>query len=236
MFYQLSNTAWRQSIEKEFGLLFKYPQLYHPQPIINGLQESILPVVTMARAEEINFAIWGILPEAYSEDWTDFQHAHNTLTIEKDACQDADRWYTEAFEYRRCLIIASGFFTFYLYRGELYPFYVHSGTNQPLSFGGIYNQLEDGFITCAIIVASANPHIRKIQNLERGMPLVVGPGERNMWLDESTLKQQIVNYLCQTPGEELQAHPISKDFFKLTDTRETILQPVHYHELPESLS
>ncbi len=231
MYYQLSNTAGRHSIEKELGLPFKYPNLHEPQPVVNGLEESILPVVTMGNSREINFAIWGILPENYKEDWAVFQNAYNTLTIEKDNCMKEGQWYSGAFRQRRCLVIASGFFTYYLNRGDLYPFYVHARDDRPFAIGGIYNRLEDGFITCAIIVAGANEQIRKVQNLDQGMPLVVEPSDHSLWLNKSASMDEIEDFICQTPHVALCAHPISKEFFNPEKRTDSILQPVHYQEL-----
>ncbi len=231
MYYRLSNITDRRTIETELGIPFKYPNLYHPKPIVNGLEETSIPVVTMSESNIINYAIWGILPENYSEEWNLFQNVFNTLNLGEDAL-DSNLWYSQSLENRRCLIIASGFFTFYLHYGEMYPYYVYSKCGAPLCLGGIYNQLDDGFITCALIIVNSNPFIRRIQNLDRGMPLVVHPSFRKNWLDPNISREAIVKNICNPGYSELVAHPIDKDFYKGGSKGKNILAPADYKNIP----
>lgn len=231
MYYRLSNTTDRRSIETELGIPFKYPNLYLPKPIINGLEETSIPVVTMSERNTINYAIWGILPENYNEDWNIFQNIFNTLNLDKEAL-DTNLWYSKALENRRCLVIVSGFFTFYLHDGEMYPYYVYCKSGGPLCLGGIYNQLDDGFITCALIIVNSNPFIRRIQNLDRGMPLVVDASFRENWLDPKFSREAIVKNICNPGYSELGAHPIDKDFCKGGSKGKNFLAPAHYKNIP----
>jgi len=231
MYYRLSNTAEREAIEKELGVPFKYPTLYEPRPIINGLKESIVPVVTGADRRVVNFAIWGLLPENYQEDWDLFQNALNTLNLSRERLR-RDLWYSRGFQKRRCLIIASGFFTFYLHKGDIFPFYVHAASGAPICLGGVYNQLEDGFITCALIIVDANSYIGRIQNIDRGMPLLVDPAFRQKWLDPENDREEVIRYVSHSKEHALSAYPITKEFYKNPRGRSKILQRVDYGDLP----
>lgn len=233
MYYRLSNIVERDVIEKELGRPFKYPNLYEPKPIVNGLKESIIPVVTSSEKQVISFAIWGILPEGYREDWDLFQNVFNTLNLSRECLED-DLWYSKGFQARRCLIIASGFFTYYLHKGDIFPYYVHASSNIPLCLGGVYNQLDDGFITCAMIIVNSNGFIRKIQNIDRGMPLLIDTSIRQKWLDPGADRQEIIRYVCDSREYDLTAHPIEKDFYLHRNKEVDILQPVDYGNLPLS--
>lgn len=233
MFYRLSNTASTKSIESELGISFKYPQLYTPRSLINGLEENAVPLVTMESPKQISFGIWGILPEDYGEEWADFQNAHNTLNLSHDECFESDIWYSRAISNRRCLIVATGFFTFYLNEGEIFPFYVHHPRDKPLTIGGVYNQLEDGFITCAILVSESMELVEKLENLDNGMPLVLPPSGRKAWMDPHSKLEELKDFVCRAPGTDLAAHPISREFFKHPDPRESLLNPYDYKGLSE---
>lgn len=232
MYYRLSNTASRVEVEEEFGRPFRYPAIYQPQALVNGLEETNLPVITMEDPSVINFAIWGILPKDYKEDWAIFQNIYNTLNLSKESL-NADLWYGNSMEGKRCLIVCSGFFTNYLYQGDIYPYFVYSPDHKPFCLGGIYNQLEDGFLTCALIIVSPDPLIEKIQTVDHGMPLVIGESFRHQWLDPGTSKDELINYIRDPAGYELQAHPIAKEFYKNEIVYDTMLEPVHYRGLPQ---
>lgn len=231
MYYRLSNTASREQVENMLGRPFRYPNLYQPKPVINGLEETILPVITMAEPREITYAIWGMLPEHYEEDWDQFQNVFNTLNLSLESLQTG-MWYSKALESRRCLIIASGFFTYYIKDGQMFPYYVHHESGDPLCLGGIYNQLEDGFVTCGLIISKENAFVGKIQNIDRGMPLILSPEIRESWLDSRASRGSILKYVNDPDTSGLTAHPITKKFCKTGKKEGKILAPVFYQELP----
>ncbi len=231
MYYRLSNTASRKKLEEKFGRPFHYPGIYQPQALVNGLEETNLPVITMEDTAAINYAIWGILPEDYKEDWAIFQNIYNTLNLSR-ASLDSDLWYGQSIGGKRCLILCTGFFTNYLYQGDIYPYFVHAPDREPFCLGGIYNQLEDGFLTCALIIVKPDSLISKIQTVDHGMPLVVGEKFREQWLDPATPHADIVHYIREPGGYQLQAHPIAKEFYKNEIVFDSMLDPVYYRGLP----
>lgn len=233
MCYRLSNTAKRELIEDEFGALFKYPKLHRFNPIINGLEESFVSVITCKASTEISYAIWGMLPGKFEEDWEDFQNVQNTLNIDHDKI-DADPLFSEAVNTRRCIIIVTGFFTYYLHNGELYPYYVHLENDKPFALAGIYNQLNDGFITCGLVLSHANSFISQIHNSNHKMPMALNQEAQDVWLNENTCKSEIKDVLNTQTNLDFEAHPIAKEFHKRGITYDSILDPVDYKDIPKS--
>src|SRR5690554_3464345 len=90
MFYKLSNTTDLMSIESTFDAKFKFPLLYRTSPIINGLSEQSLPIITMDQSQSIDYAIWGLLPQNFNEGWESFQNLSNTLNMSLDNAQQLD--------------------------------------------------------------------------------------------------------------------------------------------------
>ena len=80
MYFKLSNTAEKEILERMTKASFKYPNLYKPQSIIHGLTEVSIPIITMDKPDELSLSIWGLLPDNYTADWSDFQNNFNTLT------------------------------------------------------------------------------------------------------------------------------------------------------------
>jgi len=231
MYYKLSNTAERERIEKAFRVSFKYPNLYRPEVVINGLTESILPVITSTEPEAVSPAIWGLLPEHFRDDWQHFQNLTNTLNIdERNALPEF--WYTEALKKRRCLILVTGFFTTYIKNGTTYPYYVSLKSGDPFFLAGIYNILEDGFISCALLIGKANTYIQRFQNVVDSMPIVVPKSSSGFWLNEDMSFEDIKTFLAKPRKSRLRANPIAKEFFNQNISYDSMLEPYDYEDLP----
>lgn len=233
MCYKLSNTATKEEIEYEFGIDFKYPKLHMNNPIINGLEESFIPVQTLEKPGEILYAIWGILPPHFEENWEDFQSVQNTLNIDFDKIE-VDPLFKSSLQKRRCIIIVTGFFTYYLHQGELYPYYVHIKDNKPFALAGLYNELNDGFITSTLILSEANSFISHIHNSNHKMPLSLNKDEQNVWLKKRATDAEIDHILNSDTALDYEAHPIAKEFHKIGITYDSVLDPVYYKNIPKS--
>ena len=232
MFYKLSNAADKEQIEEDLNLKFKYPNLYTPSMVINGLDEATVPMVTMENKEEIDFAIWGLLSENYKEDWAFFQEANNTLNVQLEHLKNID-WIKPAFHYRRALILVTGFFCYLLKKGVIYPYYVSMTNDKPFYIGGIYNELEDGFLSCALITTKANSFITNFHNIDNQMPLVITDAVVETWLSENTELDALENIITNPPNAKLRANPVEKVFFKERIVYDSFLNPVHYKDIPE---
>lgn len=234
MYYKLSITAERKSLEEEFGIPLEYTDLYEPAQVINGLNEETLLVITCEDQEYITPAIWGILPEEFTDDWTIFQNISNTLNLGERSFYNGS-WMSPALVERRCLIIVTGFFTTYLHRGSIYPYYVKRYDDKPFCIAGIYNRLEDGFLTCSLITCKANQFVRRIQNLGTQMPLILDGAERDKWLSQKLDKADAMKIFRKPSVNHLEAHLIAKEFFNQNITFDSMLEPVDYQDLPQAL-
>ncbi len=84
MFYKISNVATRESIENKFQVSFEFPKLYKPQGLIDGLTESTISIITLADPNKVTYAILGLLPENFEDNWSVFQDVVNTLNVKFD--------------------------------------------------------------------------------------------------------------------------------------------------------
>lgn len=231
MYYKLSNTADRNQIEQLFKIPFKYPNLYHPEIVINGFTESSIPIITGEEPDKVSLGIWGILPADYNDDWSTFQNVSNTLTIDEKML-DGSSWYKTAFEHRRCLIIVTGFFTTFLQKGTIYPYYLGRPDNAPFFLAGIYNTLNDGFITASLLVGAADRYVQKFQNLTETMPVVVPENHADSWLEQKITLGGLREMMANPSPNHLKANAIAKDFFKNNITYDSMLTPLDYSGIP----
>ncbi|MFD0798377.1 SOS response-associated peptidase [Maribacter chungangensis] len=234
MYYKFSNTASKSILKKTLGRTFKYPDLYQKKVIVNGFEEEVIPIVSMAESELITPAIWGILPEGYQEDWSVFQNICNTLNVPLES-MDSNLWYAKSLLARRCLIPVTGFFTSYLSNGVVYPFYVTRTTGLPFCLAGIYTVLEDGFVSCAIITCSANEVIRKVHNLGQQMPMVLNEQLHSAWLQENVEMDEIKEIINAPHDYKMISYPIARAFYNNNISYDSMLEPVYYDNIPTGI-
>lgn len=196
MFYKISNTADKETIEKKFHVTFEFPNLYRPQEFIEGLKESTVSVITINKPEQVKYAIWGLLPENFEDNWSVFQDIFNTLNVNLEALDNSDDLYTNALQNRRCVIIATGFFTTILRKGMVERCHVHLSNHEPFAIAGIFNQLSDGFLTCSLLVTKISTSFKEVPNISNLKPLVLNDSEIKQWLDKS-ISRDYIEDLCK---------------------------------------
>jgi putative SOS response-associated peptidase YedK len=157
-------------------------------------------------------AIWGLLPESHTADWSIFQNNFNTLNFH-EASMDSGLWYSNALERRRCLIPVTGFFTTFIENSAAYHFKVELKNGNPFYLAGIYTVLEDGFITCSLLVGKSNDFIKKIQNSVDSMPISISMDEKDEWLDEKTTPMRTRQLLKKPAQQDFNATSISERYY-----------------------
>ncbi|MDO6598148.1 SOS response-associated peptidase family protein [Oceanihabitans sp. 2_MG-2023] len=183
MFYKLRNTASLKTIEDTFEAQFKYPKLYKPIPIINGLKESTLPIITIEKTKTIDFSIWGLLPVDFKDNWAVFQNISNTLNVPVNNVTNEDVFYTKSLKTKRCLIVVNGFYTTFISAGKIKTFLVYRKNNKPFCMAGVYNELSDGFKTCSLLMMPTKNN--SIPNFSKNQPVILKRKYFNYWLDKS---------------------------------------------------
>lgn len=196
MFYKISNIAQKDVIERKFQVTFQFPNLYEPQKLIEGLKESTVAVITNAQPDKISYAIWGLLPETFEDNWSVFQDVFNTLNVRMETLQSKNELYNNTLKCRRCVVICTGFYTTYLSQGSVERCLVHLPNYQPFPIAAIYNELSDGFLTCSLILIKANTSFKNIPNISELKPFVLNDDELKYWLDSDTSIDQI-NEMCE---------------------------------------
>ncbi len=212
MIYKLSNDAEREEIEKEFGIPFRYPNLFKPNPIINGFHEINLSVVTMENQNEITFAIWGLMPQDFKEDWHIFQDNANTLNVQMEDLENV-AWMKESFKRRRCLIIVTGFYTHLLQNGNTCSYYIYQSSEKPFYLAGTYNKLNDGFLCSALTVSKTDPFISSYHNISNLAPVIVPKEDAATWLEKSATIEDLKKIVQKPKKVNLKAKRMSNQFF-----------------------
>lgn len=191
MFYKISNIASKEVIEREFDAMFDFPNLYESKRVIEGLREATICLITVTHPNKITFGIWGLLPEDFEDNWNVFQNVFNTLNVKYETLLNTNGLFKNLLKDRRCVIIATGFFTSVLNKGTVEQCHVHLKNYAPFAIAGVYNELDDGFLTCSMVVTEVSESFQKIPNISNLKPLVLNQAELGEWLNSTTSLEQI---------------------------------------------
>jgi putative SOS response-associated peptidase YedK len=122
---------------------------------------------------------WGLVPAWQREPRKD------ALLINARAESLADKpAFREAFERRRCLVPADGFYEWKAVGREREAWLMKRSDSRPFAFAGLWEPpvgREPGHVgTCAIVTTDANELMRPIHDR---MPVILAEAEWNAWLD-----------------------------------------------------
>lgn len=220
---KLSNKNTTESIQREFGRKFRFPNAYAPEIVVDGRKESLLPVIKADTSYLISMGIWGLLPDDFEGDWEEFQKIFSTLFI-KPRSEADDKLNNVLGNDQPCLVIVSGFFVHRYMEKELQPYYVYQGNKEPFCLAGICTTLEDGFVTFSIYTVPSTGLIDSIQNLSAKMPLVIEKQDYDNWLSGNP--SFFIEQRQFSSNTNLKAHPINRQFFNNEIYFESMLEPV----------
>jgi putative SOS response-associated peptidase YedK len=111
--------------------------------------------------------------------------------------------FRDAFERRRCLIPADGFYEWETVAGGAKHPYVFSPVDaRPVGFAGIYGRRG----TCAIVTSAARPPVDRLHDR---MPVAVAPDSWDVWLDPAADPDEVRSLLVPPPETALRARPVS---------------------------
>ena len=201
-------------------------------PIVNGFDEVSLLIVTEDDQDQIVFGIWGLLPTTFAGDWQDYQNIHNSLNISLASLKAGEEG--GIAQLKKCVVIVSGFFTSFIKNGEIYVYYVYQEYERPFLLAGVYNVMNDGFITCALVLTKSDEFFQNIHNTGELMPLIVDNDHLDQWLN--TPLQEIDDLKNNFNKNKLYAHTISKQFYENDILFDSVLEPKVYDNLPNYFS
>ncbi len=147
---------------------------------------------------------WGLIP-SWSQDSKISSHLINaraeTLT-EKPS-------FKKAYQHRRCLIPATGFFEWQTSAVGKHPYHVHYPDNRLFAFAGVWEHWEHDLETvysCTIITTAANDKITPIHDR---MPVIITPDYYSRWLDKKNTAIEMTDFLAADAYGEMQLTAIS---------------------------
>lgn len=165
---------------------------------------QMAPVVAEdRRGRRMGLLTWGLIP-----GWQDEPRKPLINARSESVSQRAS--FREAFERRRCLVPADGFYEWKREGERKAPFWIHPSGGGLLSFAGVWERWSrpgaEPRHTYAILTMPASADVAPIHDR---MPVVIQPSDREAWLDRGTDAQAALAILRRTPEPDFECRPVS---------------------------
>lgn len=187
-----------QNIRKNFNIQNISCQY---QPSWNIVPNQLIPaVINHNGMNQLVCFRWGLIP-SWSKDPT---IAKNLINARAETV-DQKPSFKDAFQRRRCLIVADGFYEWKREGGKKMPLYYYLKSGRPFGFAGLYETWispdKKEINTCVIITTDANELIAPVHDR---MPVILSHEQEKAWLagdvaDVEYLKSILKPY----PAEEM---------------------------------
>jgi putative SOS response-associated peptidase YedK len=222
-------TADGESVRAAYGLVdapFDYRPRYNIAP-----QQDVLVVANGRAGRRAGIMRWGLVPN-WAEtpaDGARMINARSETVHERAAFRDA-------FERRRCLIPADGFYEWRNAGGVKIPMRVTRG-GALFAFAGLWERWQRGddapLYTCTILTTSPADAIASIHDR---MPVMLRPEQYDLWLDPDSDAATLQSLLRPYEGDDLQAYVVSNLVNKVENDGPENIEPVDSPTLAEQTS
>lgn len=233
-FYALSQEA--QALENR--LLARLDFSFEPIYYVAGFDYPQMPVVTANQPDLIQTMHWGLIPF-----WTKEENAEKMRSYTLNARSDSlfsKPSFKDSINRRRCLIPATGFYEWRDWRGKKYPYLISHRDGEVFNFAGIWDEWQSParkeiIRTYSIITTDANKLLKKIHNIKKRMPVILGPTDEKKWLSPNLSEDEILALTKPREDLPLDAFSIGRLITTKNQNRNTpeIQKRYRYAGLPE---
>lgn len=224
-----------EELESRFDADFAEP----PGPRYNCAPGQSLPVVTNDDPDEFRRLRWGLIPS-----WADDESVGNDL-INARAETVADKpSFSEAYEQRRCLIPADGFYEWVQQSSGKQPYRVAFADDRPFAMAGLWERWEpshtqtgladfgggsddesdsDGDTVESFTIITTEPN-DLVADLHHRMAVVLDPEEESTWLHGD--REEAGALLDTHAGDDWEAYPVSTRVNSPANDTAALIDPV----------
>jgi len=172
--------------------------------------QEILAIVRQEGVNILNKFHWGLVPF-----WAKDLSIGNKMINARSETLTEKPSFRDSLKYRRCLIVADGFYEWTGQKGQRRPVFITLPDQAPFAFAGLWDAWHDKnhqdtptYRSCTIITRSASDCLRNVHNR---MPAVLPPNTYETWLDpENHDTNNLRNVLSNRTLTEFVFYPVSK--------------------------
>lgn len=149
---------------------------------------------------------WGFIPS-----WADDPAIGNRMINARSETVAEKPAFRTAFQRRRCLIPADGFYEWQKLDGgkRKQPFFIRMKDDRPFAFAGLWEHWrrdDQEIVSCTILTTSPNELMKPIHDR---MPVIVPSDQYERWMDSKRAGKDVTDLLAPFPAHAMTAQPIS---------------------------
>lgn len=167
--------------------------------------EDIAVVRALAGARELAMLRWGLIPS-----WAEDEKIGNRMINARSETVAGKPSFRAAFQKRRCLVVADGFYEWQKLDRRKQPFHARLKDRKPFGIAALWERWEKGdrpVESCTLITTNANSLLRTVH--ER-MPVILRPEQFDAWLGPNDQDREALEALLQPyDSEEMETFPVS---------------------------
>jgi putative SOS response-associated peptidase YedK len=201
------------------------PFVHIVQPRYNIAPSQPIPIVKDPVTRAVELYRWGLVPfwSKAPKIGSRLINARSETAYEKPA-------FRAAFKYRRCLILADGFFEWHSTgrgNGKM-PYLFKLRDDRPFTFAGLYEHWEmpEGgeLHTTTILTCAPNELVEHYHNR---MPVMLDEKTRWKWLDPSVGQKELMALMKPYPAEEMKCFEVSKAVNSPNNDTQEVVEPIN---------
>jgi len=238
MCFHYSVTKAVPIIEKRYNANFFQLAEFSPKYYVNGFNFPYMPVVTNELPQVIQLYQWGLVPFWSKDQKYADTIKSSTLNARCESLLEKPS-FKDPFKYKRCLVIADGFFEWRSYNNKKYSYYIRIKSGELFSFAGLWDvwlnkTSDEKHYTFTIITVPANVLLSKIHNVKKRMPAILEKSSERKWLIE-TEPDYLYKLLTPFSDDALEGYTISKTVSRPSFNADSsdIIKKFEYDELPD---
>ena len=182
--------------------------------------QQVATVIAENGKRKLEMLHWGLIPS-----WAKDPEIGNRMINARAETVAEKPSYRKAFQERRCLILADGFYEWQKTDNGKQPFYIRMQDESPFAFAGLWESWRNGreIRSCTIITTAPNELAAPIHNR---MPVILDPEDYEMWLDpDFDERDPLTSLLKPYPADVMEAYPVSRRVNKPSNNEPGVIEP-----------
>jgi putative SOS response-associated peptidase YedK len=177
----------------------------NPRARFNLTPSQRVAVIFNTSPHRLSTARWGLIPS-----WAADEKIGASLALARADTVAVKPSFRSAFQWRRCLIPADGFYEWEQTGHGKMPHYFTRMDGDVFAFAGLWEEWTppggEPVRTCAIITCPANSVVAPVH---ARMPVILTQEQEHAWLDAKTPSETLAKLLVPLPSALLRSHPVS---------------------------
>jgi putative SOS response-associated peptidase YedK len=195
-------TVEPDALLRELGL--DPPEGFAPRYNIAPTQNVLAVAEARDGERRLGLLRWGLVPY-WAEDASG---GARTINARSESVATR-RPFREAFDRRRCLVLADGFYEWRRDHGRKVPLRFVRPDGLPFTFAGLWERWrqEDGthLHTCTILTTRPNAAVAPVHDR---MPVIIAPEDRARWLDHGSSGAAVADLLHPPADDALEGYEV----------------------------